>query len=759
MNESQTKRRTWIKNIIIIVLVVLLVLTMCSNTILNFSLPEVAVQYPQYATIASRIRTSATVEANQSYSVTIAQTRVVSAVEVRTGQTVQKGDVIFRLEEGDSTEIDAAKSELQQLNISLIQKLKADPSASSGQSSTTVKELENQLEEAKTELAYREKELEKIKEQQGKIPTYSELMDAENLLTQIDETIDYLEDEIKRLQGKQGQIGGDGYFTPEEIETLIAQAQEKVDEMNYYYTQALLSYEAITKQVQQLETQLEQATTAYKNAQKAVTDYQTQNPTTGSVTMESLLSEARELETKKQAIAEAKQYFSENEYNTARQNYLAAKEEYDTRYATATAEELAALKAALTAAENIYKPLETQYKDIQSLEQAYNLAYQTYQKNYFTYLQSSQQSSVLTSLQAEESAAKTKMENADTSLTAAKKELETKETAFTEAETAKKTAESELETATGYREYDTLGDQIKQLQNQLTEMKVDKTEAEAIIDSASDDSKEKLEETLRDKQKLVSDQQSTVNNLIDKVAAAKVQAEQDEQNAKLDQQQYEIELQQIKDKITAKEAEIARLEEYKTDGTVTAPVSGVIESLAVSVGQKAEANTPIATIVLSEMGYTMKCTVTSEQAAKVSVGDTATLQWYYWGEEPTVRVSSIKADASSQGKNKIITLDVTGDVTPGTTLTFTLGSKNTSYDCVIPKNAVREDKDGSFVLIVTAKSTPLGNRYTAKRVAVEVLASDETNAAVSGSLSGEYVITTANDPISDGMQVRLSDNT
>lgn len=759
MNESQTKRRTWIKNIIIIVLVVLLVLTMCSNTILNFSLPEVAVQYPQYATIASRIRASATVEANQSYSVTIAQTRVVSTVEVRTGQTVQKGDVIFRLEEGDSTELDAAKSELQQLNISLIQKLKADPSTSSGQSSTTVKELENQLEEAKTELAYREKELEKIKEQQGKIPTYSELMDAKNLLTQIDETIDYLEDEIKRLQGKQGQIGGDGYYTPEEIETLIAQAQEKVDEMNYYYTQALLSYEAITKQVQQLETQLEQATTAYKNAQKAVTDYQTQNPTTGSVTLESLLSEQRALETKKQAIEEAKQYFSENEYNTARQNYLAAKEEYDTRYATATTEELAALKAALTAAENVYKPLETEYKNIQSLEQAYNLAYQTYQKNYFTYLQSSQQSSVLTSLQAEETAAKTKMENLETSLTAAKKELETKKTAFTEAETAKKTAESELEKATGYREYDSLGDQIKQLQNQLTEMKVDKTEAEAIIDSASDDSKEKLEETLRDKQKLVSDQQSTVNNLIDKVAAAKVQAEQDEQNAKLDQQQYEIELQQIKDKITAKEAEIARLEEYKTDGTVTAPVSGVIESLAVSVGQKAEANTPIATIVLSDMGYTMKCTVTSEQAAKVSVGDTATLQWYYWGEEPTVRVSSIKADASSQGKNKIITLDVTGDVTPGTTLTFTLGSKNTSYDCVIPKNAVREDKDGSFVLIVTAKSTPLGNRYTAKRVAVEVLASDETNAAVSGSLSGEYVITTANDPISDGMQVRLSDNT
>ena len=43
-------------------------------------------------------------------------------------------------------------------------------------------------------------------------------------------------------------------------------------------------------------------------------------------------------------------------------------------------------------------------------------------------------------------------------------------------------------------------------------------------------------------------------------------------------------------------------------------------------------------------------------------------------------------------------------------------------------------------------------------VDVEVLASDDTNSAVSGSISGEYVITTSSTPISAGMQVRLSEN-
>ena len=61
MTESTTKRRIWIRNAIIIILLVLLVLTLFSNTILNHSLPEVAVQYPQYASIASRIRATGVV--------------------------------------------------------------------------------------------------------------------------------------------------------------------------------------------------------------------------------------------------------------------------------------------------------------------------------------------------------------------------------------------------------------------------------------------------------------------------------------------------------------------------------------------------------------------------------------------------------------------------------------------------------------------------------------------------------------------------
>ena len=47
MNENVSKRRDWIKNVAIIFLTVMLVLTFFSNTIMNYSLPEVATQYVQ----------------------------------------------------------------------------------------------------------------------------------------------------------------------------------------------------------------------------------------------------------------------------------------------------------------------------------------------------------------------------------------------------------------------------------------------------------------------------------------------------------------------------------------------------------------------------------------------------------------------------------------------------------------------------------------------------------------------------------------
>ena len=117
MAEEKKLKRGWVKNVAIIFLAVLLVLTFFSNTIMNRSLPEVAVQYTQAGTITAKIRGTGTVTANSSYNVSVEQTRKVASVAVKVGDTVAVGDLLFTLADEESEELKAAKEQLDALNL------------------------------------------------------------------------------------------------------------------------------------------------------------------------------------------------------------------------------------------------------------------------------------------------------------------------------------------------------------------------------------------------------------------------------------------------------------------------------------------------------------------------------------------------------------------------------------------------------------------------------------------------------------------
>ncbi|MEE1051798.1 MAG: biotin/lipoyl-binding protein [Lachnospiraceae bacterium] len=105
-------RRDRIKNLIILFLVIMLVLTFFSNTIMNYSLPEVAVQFVEEGDIAPVVRGTGTAEVENPYNVSIASGRTVNSVEVQPGDMVEKGDVLFKLDDTESEELKTAKQEL-----------------------------------------------------------------------------------------------------------------------------------------------------------------------------------------------------------------------------------------------------------------------------------------------------------------------------------------------------------------------------------------------------------------------------------------------------------------------------------------------------------------------------------------------------------------------------------------------------------------------------------------------------------------------
>ncbi len=212
--------------------------------------------------------------------------------------------------------------------------------------------------------------------------------------------------------------------------------------------------------------------------------------------------------------------------------------------------------------------------------------------------------------------------------------------------------------------------------------------------------------------------------------------------------------------VTDAQAQVDKLTTEAMGGEVTAPISGLITSVNVKSGVETPSDGIVFTMQPEGKGYTMSFTVTNQQAQRLSVGDQAELvnSWRY--DDIQVTLASIKPDPNNPGQSKLLTFDVTGEsVIAGQSLNVSVGQKSANYDYTVPNSAIREDNNGKFILIITSKSSPIGTRYFASRVDVEVLASDDTKSAISGAIeSYAYVITTSTKPVEAGKQVRLANN-
>ena len=229
-----------------------------------------------------------------------------------------------------------------------------------------------------------------------------------------------------------------------------------------------------------------------------------------------------------------------------------------------------------------------------------------------------------------------------------------------------------------------------------------------------------------------------------------------------------LELSKMANEIAKLEAKLEELsggekdaEGNVTGGQIVSEVNGVVKEINVTAGNNTDPATAVMTIEVPDRGYTVSMNVTNEQAQKVTIGDTAEISTGYWGSSGlSGKLVGIRNNTSAgQSGGKQLVFDVTGsDITSGTQVSVSIGQRSQNYDTIVPNSALRSDSNGSFVLVIVAKSSPLGNRFVATRVDVTELAKDDVNTAVSGGLSAyDMVLTTATKPVEDGMLVRLPD--
>ena len=217
-----------------------------------------------------------------------------------------------------------------------------------------------------------------------------------------------------------------------------------------------------------------------------------------------------------------------------------------------------------------------------------------------------------------------------------------------------------------------------------------------------------------------------------------------------------VDMEASKKAIERKQAEVDKLRENADELEVKSSVSGTIASIKASAGKSIGGEEqPLATINVTDRGFTVKIDVTNDQAKKVKTGDTAELV-NFWGGDAVATLDQITSSQTAGNRTLVFTL--TGDIQAGQNVTLSIGQKSANYDALIPLSGLREDSNGKFVYVLESKSSPLGSRYIATRVTVQELARDDKSAAVSGISSGDFIITTSNKPVEAGKQVRLADN-
>lgn len=258
-----------------------------------------------------------------------------------------------------------------------------------------------------------------------------------------------------------------------------------------------------------------------------------------------------------------------------------------------------------------------------------------------------------------------------------------------------------------------------------------------------------------------------------KDAQAAVEAAQNALNAKVlslqtqqttnetDQKKATLALQNLTAKIEEKEAELSRLRKMLVGKEVRAVAGGIISSINAEVGAVAAEKEVLAEIEMVDAGLEVTITVD----AKLGENITTDMEVHVYSQSGGLddihaKIAAVRVNMEDQNSQKLVDIKIEGEMQIGQTVTVTIPLSSRTYDAVVPKSAVNSDESGDYVFTVGTKQTPMGTRYYAEKVSVQVLAQDGAQAALEGGPSvGEYVITASTGVINPGDYVRMSEST
>lgn len=120
---EQNSKKDWIKNALIVFLIIMLLLTLFSNTITNYTLPQVSISQVTQNEVATAIRGTGNIVVGDTYTIKATEKRTILATHFEKGDHVEAGDVIFDLKDMDDSKLSDARKNLIELETNYYKSL------------------------------------------------------------------------------------------------------------------------------------------------------------------------------------------------------------------------------------------------------------------------------------------------------------------------------------------------------------------------------------------------------------------------------------------------------------------------------------------------------------------------------------------------------------------------------------------------------------------------------------------------------------
>lgn len=213
-----------------------------------------------------------------------------------------------------------------------------------------------------------------------------------------------------------------------------------------------------------------------------------------------------------------------------------------------------------------------------------------------------------------------------------------------------------------------------------------------------------------------------------------------------------------RDKISQKRRKVEEYEGLlKNKGRVSCDRSGVIERVAVSVGEY----TPDGASVVyrdASGGFRFTVNIDSDQRKLLNIGDEVGLSFRSGEiEKEGVGITGIKSDKDGGYEVSAVLSD--RQIMQGEAGTMKVKSQSDRFDCYVPVSGLYASGKEQYVLVLREQETFLGREYSVEKRKVDVVDKNDEYAALKGLPLGaeEQIVVASDRELKPGSRVRMAE--